>query len=83
MTEKVAEVEPEGTVTLEGTEAAAVLEFDRPMVTPPVPAAAVRVTVPVAGVLLVTEDGLTEMALRAADAAAGLTVSVAVLLTPE
>jgi hypothetical protein len=80
--EKVAEVEPDGTVTLEGTEAAAVLEFDRLTVTPPVPAAAVRVTVPVAGVLPVTEDGLTETALRAAEAA-GLTVSEAVLLTPE
>jgi hypothetical protein len=83
VTEKAAEVEPAGTVTPGGTVAADVLEFDRATVTPPVPAAAVRVTVPVAEVPPVTEVGLTEMVLRAAVAAAGLTVNVAVLLTPE
>jgi hypothetical protein len=43
----VVEVEPWGTVTLAGTLAAAVLELESATVTPPVPAAAVRLTVPV------------------------------------
>ena len=43
----VAEVEPAGTVTLEGTEAAVVLELESEIPTPPVPAAEVSVTVPV------------------------------------
>ena len=83
VTEKVAEVEPAGTMTLDGTVAAEVFELDRLTVMPPVPAAVVRVTVPVAEVPPVTEVGLTEMALRAAVTGAGFTVSPAVLLTPE
>jgi hypothetical protein len=81
--EKAAEVEPAGTVTPGGTVAADVLELERLTVTPPVPAAAVRVTVPVAEVPLVSEVGLTETALRAAVTGAGFTVSEAALLTPE
>ena len=47
LTVNVAEVEPCATVTLEGTLAAVVLELESATATPPVPAAAVRVTVPV------------------------------------
>lgn len=47
VTVNVAEVDPAGTVTLAGTLAAVVLELDRVTTTPPVPAAAVRLTVPV------------------------------------
>jgi hypothetical protein len=44
----VAEVEPCGTVTLDGTLAAVELELESDTATPPTPAAVVRVTVPVA-----------------------------------
>ena len=47
VTVNVVEVEPWGTVTLAGTLAAAALELASATVTPPVPAAAVRLTVPV------------------------------------
>jgi len=47
VTVNVADIEPCGTVTLEGTLAAAVLELASETTTPPVPAAAVRLTVPV------------------------------------
>jgi hypothetical protein len=47
VTVNVVEVEPWGTVTFAGTLAAAVLELESATVTPPVPAAAVRLTVPV------------------------------------
>jgi hypothetical protein len=43
-----AEVEPSGIITLAGTLASVALELESVAVTPPVPAAAVRVTVPVA-----------------------------------
>ena len=46
-TVNVTEVEPCGTVTLEGMPAAVALELDNDTTTPPVPAADVRVTVPV------------------------------------
>jgi hypothetical protein len=77
----VADVEPCATVTLEGPLAAVVLELDSPTATPPVPAAAVRLTVPVPVWPLAIVLGLTEMLLRAA--AGGLTVTPNVLLTPE
>jgi hypothetical protein len=47
VTVNVAEVEPAGTVTLEGTLAAVELELESDTDTPPVPAAAVRLKVPV------------------------------------
>jgi len=81
VTVKVAEEEPCGTVTLEGTLAAVVLELDSDTTTPPVPATAVRLTVPVPVWPLTIILGLTETLLRAA--AGGLTVTPNVLLTPE
>jgi hypothetical protein len=66
------------TVTDAGTEADAVL-LDSVTTAPPAGAAAARVTVPVLTVPPVTRVGLTE---TVDSAAAGLTVSVAVLLTP-
>jgi hypothetical protein len=74
-------VEPWGTVTLEGTVAAVVLELESDTTTPPLPAADVRVTVPVPVRPPVMVLGLTETLLRAAGA--GLTVSPKVALTPE
>jgi len=47
VTVKVAVVKPAVTVTLAGTVAAEVFELERATTTPPVPAACVRVTVPV------------------------------------
>jgi hypothetical protein len=81
--EKLAEVFPLATVTLEGMDATEELELESVTTTPPVPAAAVSITLPVAELPPVIEDGLMETELRAAVAAAGLTVSEAVLLTPE
>jgi hypothetical protein len=81
LTENVAEVDPAGTVTLEGTVAAAVLELDSDTAAPPVPAAAVRVTVPVPDWPLTIVLGLTEMLLIAAGG--GVMVTPKVLLTPE
>ena len=67
------------TVTEAGTDAEALL-LDSVTTVPPVGAAVVNVTVPVLLVPPVTLVGLTETADNAA--AAGLIVSVAVLLTP-
>jgi hypothetical protein len=67
------------TVTEAGTEADALL-LDSVTTAPPAGAAVVSVTVPVLLVPPVTLVGLTDAADNAA--AAGLTVSVAVLLTP-
>jgi hypothetical protein len=80
VTANVAEVEPCGTVTLEGTLAAAVLELERDTATPPVPAADVRVTVPVPDCPLTIVLGLTETLLKAAG---GLMVTAKVSFTPE
>ena len=77
----VAEVEPCGTVTVEGTLAAVVLELDSDTATPPAPAAAVILTVPVPDTPLMIELGLTETPLRAG--AGGLTVTPNVTFTPE
>ena len=76
-----AEVEPAGTVTLAGTLAAVLLELESVTTAPPVPAAAVRVTVPVPVWLLTIVLGLTEMLLNAAGG--GVMVTPNVLLTPE
>ena len=64
VTVNVAEVEPAGTVTLAGT-LAAVLELESVTTTPPVPAAAVRLTVPVPLWPLTIVLGLTEILLSA------------------
>ena len=81
LTVNVAEVEPAGTVTLEGTVAAAVLELDSDTVAPPVPAAAVRVTVPLPVWPLTIVLGLTETLLNAAGG--GVMVTPNVVLTLE
>jgi len=80
-TVKAAEVCPCGTFTVAGTLAAAVLELESDTVTPPLPAAVVRATVPVADPLLAIVAGLTERPLRAGGG--GLTVTPNVLLTLE
>jgi len=84
--EKVAEVEPLGTVTLPGTLATPALELDRDTLTPPLPAAFVKLTVPVADWPLTIVLGLTDTLLSATLlglAAGGLTVTENILLTPE
>ena len=79
VTEKVAEVKPCATVTEAGTLAAEAFELESDTTTPPEPAAAVRVTVPVLDWLLTTDPGDTETLLRAT--ARGFTVNPAVSLT--
>jgi hypothetical protein len=81
VTVNVTVVAPAGTVTLEGTVAAVVLELASDTTTPPVPAAVVRVTVPVPVCPLTIVLGLTEMLLSAAGD--GLIVTPNVALTPE
>ncbi len=66
---------------LDGTPAALVFELESESVAPPVPAAAVSVTVPVADWPLVMELGLTERLLRAPGS--GVTVIPNDVLTPE
>jgi hypothetical protein len=78
---KVALVAPCATDTLAGT-AAAVLLLDSVTANPPTGAAEVRVTVPCEEVPPVTLVGLTDSAESAAGAAGGVTVSVAVRVTP-
>ena len=80
VTLKVVDVDPCGTVTLVGTPAA-VLELVSETIAPPVPAAAVKVTVPVPDWPLVIVPGLTETLLNAAVTGTGLIVSANVLLT--
>ena len=81
VTVNVADVDPAGTVTLAGTLAAVLLELESVTTTPPVPAAEVRLTVPVPVWPLMIVLGLTETLLNAA--AGGLMVTPNVLLTPE
>ena len=81
VTVNVADVAPAGTVTLAGTLAAVVLELESDTTRPPVPAAEVRLTVPVPVWLLMIVLGLTETLLSAA--AGGLMVTPNVLLTLE
>ena len=78
---KVAEVDPWATVTLEGTVAAVVFELESDTTTPPVPAADVRLTVPVPVLPPAIVLGLTETLPRAGGA--GLTVTPKVAFTPE
>ena len=77
----VAEVDPAGTVTLAGTLAAVPLELESVTTAPPVPAAAVRVTVPVPVWPLTIVLGLTETLLSAASG--GVMVTPNVAFTPE
>ena len=79
--ENVAEFMPCGTVTDEGTLAAALFELESETTAPPLPAADVRVTVPVAVWPLRMLFELSAMLLRLGNG--GLTVRAAVLLTPE
>lgn len=80
VTEKVADVEPCGTVTDAGTLAAAFgLESDT--TAPPEGAAAIRVTVPVPDWPLTIVPGDTEILLRAPGG--GLTIKPNVSLAPE
>jgi hypothetical protein len=81
VTVNVTEVAPAGTVTLAGTLAAVVLELESVTTAPPVPAAAVRLTVPVPDWLLTIVLGLTDKLLNAPGS--GFTVRPNVLLTPE
>jgi hypothetical protein len=68
-------------VTLAGTLATTVFELARETVTPPLPAAVVRLTVPVPVRPLVMVLGLMVMLLSAAGA--GSTVTAKVALMPE
>jgi hypothetical protein len=69
-------------VTAAGTHTTELLELDRDTLTPPVPAGAVKVTIPIPDwPALVMVPGLTEMPLKAG--AAGLTVTPNVAFTPE
>ncbi len=81
LTVKVAEVAPCGIVTVVGTLATALLELDSDTTTPPVPAAAVKLTVPVPVKPLMIDVGLIDILLRAAGR--GLTVTPNVAFTPE
>jgi hypothetical protein len=79
VTVKVAEVAPAGIETLVGTLVTSVLLVARVTFAPPVGAAEVRVTVPVEGVPPFTLVGFSDTDKR--ETAAGVIVSVAVLLT--
>jgi hypothetical protein len=77
---KLADVAPAGTVTVEGTAAADVFELTSDTDTPPVPAGAVSVTVPVPEAPLARVVGLTERPDRVTGC--GFTVSVNDRSTP-
>ena len=70
-TAKVARVDPDGTVTLGGTVAAAVLSLIRSTLRPPEGAAELRMTVPVAASGPTTSVGLTASEESVAEAAGG------------
>jgi hypothetical protein len=80
-TEKLAEVAPCGTITDGGTPAAEEFELESVTTAPPVPAAVLRVTLPVPDWPLTIVLGLTEMPLRAAGT--GLTLMPKVAVKPE
>ena len=80
VTVNVAEVDPCGMVTVAGTLAAVEFELESDTVTPPLPAAAVRLTVPVPDWPLTIVLGLTDMLLSAA--AGGLIVTANLALAP-
>ena len=82
VTMKLALLAPAGTVTLAGTAATPVLLLERETTAPPVGAAPLRLTVPVEDVPPVTLVGLSVNDERETAGAAGVTVSVADLLTP-
>jgi hypothetical protein len=81
-TGKLAELKPEGIEMLAGTVATAELELDRVTVSPPEPAGAVRVTVPVDEIPPVTVAGLAVSEFKAGTACAGFTVRAVDLLIP-
>jgi hypothetical protein len=81
VTVKVTDVCPWATVTVAGTLAAEVLELESDTDTPPLPAAVVRLTVPVADPPLAIVLGLAERLLSAD--AGGFTVMPKLILTPE
>lgn len=81
VTGKVALVDPCGTVTFAGTEAIDGKLLDRAITAPPAGAAAVKVTVPVAGVLPPTVTGFTESEETATRG--DVTVKDAVLVVPN
>jgi hypothetical protein len=76
VTVNVAVVELAGTVTLEGTVAAAVLALDSETTAPPAGAGPVKITVPVEGVPPMTEMGFSLKLVRLG----GVTVKVAVFV---
>ena len=78
---KVADVDPCGIVMLDGTVAPLVFELESDTVTPPVPAAPVKLTVAVPVKPLMIVVGLTEMLLR--PAGGGLTVTPNEVVAPE
>jgi len=81
-TVKVPLVEPAGTVTLDGTVAREVLLLERVTTVPPLGAGEPSVTVPMESSPPFTVPGFKVSEERLADGAGGVTVSVAVLLTP-
>ena len=86
VTVKVAVEDPEATVTLGGTVAAAVVSLDNVTVTPSTDAGLSSVTVPVEGVPPVTLAGFTDTAVRDGGSTVMLAVwiplPVAVIVTP-
>jgi hypothetical protein len=83
-TVNVFELDPAATRTLEGTVAVAVLELVSVTVAPPAGADAVSVAVPCEGLPPVTEEGerLIEASAAGGGCATGVTVRLAVFLTP-
>ena len=80
VTGNVAKPNPAGTGTLPGTVAADVLELERETTTPPAGASPFNVTVPVEPEPPATLVGLTD---TPESASGGVTVRIAVLVTPE
>lgn len=78
MTEKVALVDPAGTVTLDGVVATRVLLLARETTDPPLGAGPLSVTVPLEELPPVTVDGLK----ISDESTGGITVSEAVLVPP-
>lgn len=81
ITENFTDVDPCWTVTLAGTLSAAAFELDSTSVTPPLPAAAVRVTTPLVELALLSTEEVSDRLLRAT--VGGLTVTTNALFTPE
>ena len=81
VTVNVAEADPCGTVTNDGTLPTAEFELDNDTIAPPAPATDERLTVPVPDWPLTTALGLTEKLFRLGNDE--LTVKAAALLMPE